>query len=119
MKKIFLFISFLILPISLFSASRASFSDIIDAGFRIINSTLIPMAFALCLAYFFWGMAKYIRDGASSDKASEEGKHIMIRGVLGIFVAFSIWGIIMFIKGEFGLSSDDNSFIINIQQRQK
>jgi hypothetical protein len=83
-------------------------TSIIDAAFGIVTNTLIPLAFALCLFYFFWGVAKYIREGATSDKAAEEGKRIMIWGVVGLFVAFSIWGIISFIKSELNIPGIEN-----------
>lgn len=82
--------------------------ELIDAASGIVTDILIPLAFALCLLYFFWGLAKYIRMGAVSDKAAEEGKRIMIRGIVGIFVAFSIWGIIIFIQNELGIPGIDN-----------
>jgi hypothetical protein len=81
---------------------------IIDAAFRIVTNTLIPLAFALCLFYFFWGVAKYIRTGAASEKAAEDGKRIMIWGIVGLFVAFSIWGIISFIKSELNIPDIQN-----------
>jgi hypothetical protein len=74
--------------------------DLIDAAFRIVTNILIPLAFALCLLYFFWGVAKYIRTGATSEKAAEEGKRVMIWGIVGLFIAFSIWSIIGFIRSE-------------------
>jgi len=85
--------------------------EIIEVASKIITSTLIPLAFALCLLYFFWGVAKYIKDGAGSDKAAEEGKRIMTWGVIGLFVAFSIWGIIKFIQGEFQINPIEKATI--------
>lgn len=79
-------------------------TDIIDAASGIITSTLIPLAFALCLLYFFWGVAKYMREGARSDQAAAEGKRIMLWGIVGLFVAFSIWGIIAFIQSELDIN---------------
>lgn len=76
---------------------------IINAATALITGILIPLAFALSLFYFFWGVAKYIRTGAGSDKATEEGKKVMVWGIVGIFVAFSIWGIIKFIQSELGI----------------
>ncbi len=76
---------------------------IIDAAYAIVASTLIPLAFGLCVVYFFWGVAKYIKSSAGSEKAAEEGKRIMGWGLVGLFVAFSIWGIITLIRNEFGL----------------
>ncbi len=83
--------------------------DIINAGYGIITDILVPLAFALCLFYFFWGVAKYIREGAASDKAAEEGKRIMLWGIVGLFVAASIWGIVAFIRIEFGLADIKNA----------
>ena len=81
---------------------------IIDAALGIVTGTLIPLAFALCLLYFFWGVAKYIRTGAGSEEAAKEGRRIMVWGVVGLFVAFSVWGIISFIQSELGIPPIQN-----------
>lgn len=81
---------------------------IIVAATNLVSGVLIPLAFALCLLYFFWGVAKYIKDGAGSDKAAEEGRRIMTWGIVGLFVAFSVWGIISFIKSELGIPDTEN-----------
>jgi hypothetical protein len=91
--------------------------DLIHSAFNITTSTLVPLAFALCVFYFFWGVAKYIRGGAGSDKATEEGKNIMIWGIVGIFVAFSIWGIISFIRTELTIPDISNVEKPNIQSK--
>lgn len=75
---------------------------LINGALGIINNILIPLAFALCLFYFFWGVAKYIRSVGGESK--DEGKSIMVWGVVGLFIAFSIWGIINFIQSELGIS---------------
>ena len=81
-KKIILII--LLFPILV---SAAGITDLIDSAFAIVNNTLIPLAFSLCLLYFFWGMVKYIRTGAESESAAKEGKRIMVWGIVGLFVA--------------------------------
>jgi predicted PurR-regulated permease PerM len=78
--------------------------DLIEASYDIVTDFLIPIAFALCLLYFFWGVAQYLRAGAAGEKATEEGRRIMVWGVAALFVVFSIWGIIRFIRSEVGLS---------------
>ena len=98
MKKIILIL--LIIPNITFAVGII---DIIDAAFGLVNSVLIPLAFGVCLLYFFCGVAKYIRTGAGSDKAAEEGKRVMIWGIVGLFVAFSVWGIISFIQSELSI----------------
>lgn len=82
--------------------------DLINAAFGIVKNVLIPLAFTMCILYFFWGVAKYIRTGAGSDKAAEEGRRVMIWGIVGIFIAFSIWGIITFIRNELKIPDIQN-----------
>lgn len=83
-------------------------TDIIDSASGIVTGVLIPLAFSLCLLYFFWGVTQYIRSGAGGDKAVEEGRKVMVWGIVGMFVAFSIWGIITFIQTELGIPAIQN-----------
>lgn len=82
--------------------------DLIKAAFSLVTNTLIPLAFALCLFYFFWGVAKYIKNSAGSEDVAKEGKKVMMWGMVGLFVAFSIWGIIKFIQSELKLPPTNN-----------
>lgn len=83
--------------------------NLIQSSYTIVNGILIPMAFGLCLLYFFWGMAKYVRSGAGGEKAAEEGKRVMIWGVVALFVVSSIWGIISFIRSELDVPIKQNA----------
>jgi TRAP-type mannitol/chloroaromatic compound transport system permease small subunit len=76
--------------------------EILDSIQGIVN-ILIPIAFALAILFFFWGIAKYIW---SSGTAKEDSKKIMIWGVIAIFVMTSIWGIVNFIGGSLGLDKN-------------
>ena len=86
----------------------AGVTDLIDAASDIVSTVLIPLAFALALLYFFWGMVKYIRTGAGSEEATKEGKKIMVWGIVGLFIVSSIWGIITFIRSELGIPDIKN-----------
>jgi len=86
---------------------------IIDASYGIVNGVLIPLAFSLALLYFFWGVAKYIRADAGGEKAAEEGRRVMVWGVVALFIATSIWGIVNFIKSELSLPDIQNVNIGN------
>ncbi len=76
--------------------------QLIDAVTELISNVLVPLAFALCVLYFFWGVAKYIR---AEGQGKEDGRQVMIWGVVALFVAFSIWGIITFMRNELGLTN--------------
>ena len=71
-------------------------------GINGILQTLFPVAILLATAAFLWGMAKFIAR-AGSDQGREEGKRIMVWGVIALFVIISIWGIVSFLGDVFGV----------------
>lgn len=89
-KKILIFI-FLIFPIVV-SAQINTFKDLLTAIMSLI-ALLIPLAYGLALLFFLWGIAKFIFK-AGDEKAKEDGKRLMVWGVIALFVITSIWGII-------------------------
>lgn len=66
---------------------------------RDVIDLLIPLTGAIALLYFFWGMAKFIRNAGSED-GREEGKQTMIWGIIALFVIVTIWGIVVFISDQ-------------------
>lgn len=63
-------------------------------------SYLFPLIISLALVAFFWGVAKYIAP-AGSEKASTEGRDMMMYGVIGFAVASSMWGLVRFLISAF------------------
>lgn len=76
-------------------------TGLIDTATDIVREILIPIAFGLCTLYFFWGVSKYIKVQSESEKA--EGKKAITWGLIGIFVVFSVWGIVFFLQSELAL----------------
>ncbi len=74
----------------------------IDRVGRIINR-LIPITVSLALLFFFYGLARYIFNANDTEK-KEEGKNIMIWGVLALFVMMSVWGIVSTLQNFLGVS---------------
>jgi len=66
-------------------------------------NALVPIAIALALVAFFYGLAKFIFNNASSD-AKDDGKRIMIWGVVALFVMVSVWGLVSFIQRSTGVN---------------
>lgn len=80
-------------------------SGILDSAYNIVTDILIPMVFVLALLVFFYGIVKYVwSEGAGKD----EGKKIMIWGVVALFVMSSVWGIVAFVRIELGVGSDSS-----------
>ena len=78
---------------------------------EIVNNVIILIV-GLAVAYFLWGVAKYILHSDDA-KAREEGKNMMIYGVIALFVMVSMWGLVNLLDTTFfGLDSElDNDTI--------
>jgi hypothetical protein len=53
-----------------------------------------PIVIAIGLLVFLWGLVRFIFAGA---EAKEEGKTLMIWGIVALFVMVSVWGLVRFI----------------------
>lgn len=67
----------------------------------LIN-TIITILMVAAIAYFIFGVVKYI---VSADK--EEGKKVIINGLIGLFVIVAFWGIIKIVQNTFGLDNNN------------
>ncbi len=89
----------LFLSVPLFaSAFLDDTKGLIEDGGEVVN-TLLWVASTAAVLVFIWGIVKYIKN-AGDAKAAGEGKSIMIYGAIALFVLFSVFGIITFIRTE-------------------
>jgi hypothetical protein len=65
-----------------------------------IVSMLVPILIALTLVVFFYGLFQYVR---SSGEGHDQGRNIMIAGLLSLFVMVSVWGIVRLIGSALGV----------------
>lgn len=66
-------------------------------------NVVIPILFTVALVYFLWGVIRFvITDNADS---KEKAKEVVIRGVIGLFVMVSIWGLVGFVQNTLGIGS--------------
>lgn len=77
---------------------------ILDSVGYIIADILVPIFFVLALLVFFWGVVKFIW---AEGQGKEDGKKIMIWGIVALFVMSSVWGIVYFIRNELAIDDDD------------
>lgn len=89
------------IPSLVFAATPTDFPSLVTFILEYIQ-LLIPLVAALTLLVFFLGLAKFIFRVGGNEKEIENGKNLMIYGVIGLFVMLSIWGIVYFLTGEFG-----------------
>ncbi len=101
MKKNFLIpLATLLLPL----VSSAAFGDIknfIQEIGTMVKSLTTLMA-GIALLVFFWGLVKFITK-AGDEAALEEGRRLMLWGIIALFVMVSVWGLTLFIQTNLGI----------------
>jgi hypothetical protein len=76
--------------------SSLNFSGLINQLVNVINA-IIPVLGSIALLIFFYGLVKYVY-GSSDSHSHNDGKELIIWGLVAIFVLFSVWGIINVFK---------------------
>ena len=102
MKKLTIAASFITLALPTVVFAQVNLQNLIFKTQNILTS-LIPIVIILALLAFFWGLVKYIW---SSGEGHEEGKKVMIAGIVALFVMVSVWGIIRAVQSTLGIGSD-------------
>jgi hypothetical protein len=88
MKKFYAVSALLLTPAVVSAAEFAGIKGLIYAVGRIINQLTIIVG-GIALLIFFFGLMKFIFK-ANDPKAHEEGKNIMVWGIIALFVMFAI-----------------------------
>lgn len=95
MKKYsLLLIGFAALPFVAY-AQLGNIEGIVASIGRLV-SLATPILVGIALLVFFWGLVKFIFNHGNED-AKDQGKRLMVGGVIALFVIVSIVGIIGFI----------------------
>ncbi len=71
----------------------------------ILNPVII-LGFVIATIVFFYGIAKFIWS-ADKDAEREQGKKSILYGVIGLFIMFSVFGIMHFVLDTFNIPKDD------------
>jgi hypothetical protein len=80
--------------------------------FGNILETLLPIFVTLAVLAFFWGLIKFIFTAGDS---RDEGKQIMLWGIISLFVIVSIWGIVGFLANLFGIGTGGSAPVPGVQ----
>ncbi|MEK7179348.1 MAG: hypothetical protein AAB727_03805, partial [Patescibacteria group bacterium] len=86
--------------------------QLIDRFIQILNA-LIPLIIGVALVGFLYGVAKFILAADDSSKR-EEGRQLMIWGVIGLFVMVSVWGIVNVVAQTFGIGASRSGLNLNL-----
>ncbi|MFA6076501.1 MAG: hypothetical protein WC735_00290 [Candidatus Paceibacterota bacterium] len=70
----------------------------------IINTSVIPLIFALAIVMFVWGVVQFVIN--SDDEAKKtKGKMFMIWGIVALTVMVSVWGLVAILGNTFGVNT--------------
>lgn len=70
----------------------------------VILQPIVILMFVVALVVFFWGIVQFIST-SNTDDGREKGKRNILWGVVGMFIMFSVYGIIHIILQTFGIPS--------------
>lgn len=82
-------------------------NDLFDVLLGLINQAL-PVLFALAVLAFFWGLVTYVfaLGSGGDEKKQQQGKNLIIWGLVAFFVMLSVFGLISIIQESFGLKEN-------------
>jgi uncharacterized membrane protein YjfL (UPF0719 family) len=69
-----------------------------------IIGAVIPVIAGLALVAFFWGLAITLAQSDNAEKRNE-GRMIMVWGLVALFVMVSVWGIVKVLQETFDIQS--------------
>jgi hypothetical protein len=92
-------------PSVAFAQNLSNLETLLRSIGRLIDIAL-PIVVAIGLLAFFWGLVKFIFAGS---EAKEEGKSLMIWGLVALFVMVSVWGLVRFIGNALGIQAEGGS----------
>lgn len=80
-----------------------------DAIIWTVNTILLPVVIALAFLIFIWGVYKYFILGATSEDKRAEGRQLVLWGVIGFVIIFTVWGLVNIVTATLGLRAGGSS----------
>jgi hypothetical protein len=90
---------FFALPIFVFA--QGFVGSVLNALSDLLEGLALIASIA-AMGAFIWGVVKYVVSADNEEKRTQ-AKYVMVYGVVGIFVIFSIWGIVALFSNVFGI----------------
>jgi len=74
-------------------AHAASLKELTESIVTLVNESVVPLIYAIAFLMFIIGMVRYffLEQG---EEGREKGKQLMLWGLIGFVVMFSVWGIV-------------------------
>ncbi len=82
----------------------------------LLARSVVPVLFALAFVVFLWGVVQFIMNSADEAERAK-GKQFMLWGIIGLFVMFSVWGLVSIIQKTVDPTADDKLFIPSLPKQ--
>ncbi len=70
-----------------------------------IDRFLVPIVFALAFIVFIFGVYRTFILGATNEEKRQEGQKLVMYGLIGFFIMFSVWGLVNLLVNTLGFGS--------------
>ncbi|MES2023207.1 MAG: pilin [Patescibacteria group bacterium] len=87
-----------------FNNNNPTAKDIFNYGTCVLGNSIIPLLFLFASIVFMWGVIQYVIGGQEEAK-KDKGKQFMFWGIIALFVAVSVWGLVGILTGTFNLKT--------------
>lgn len=67
----------------------------------ILTSAIIPLLFIVGTVMLIWGIISYFVINAANEEKRKDAKNVIIWGIVGLFLASAIGGLILLLRGTF------------------
>ncbi|MDZ4225935.1 MAG: hypothetical protein U1C66_00390 [Patescibacteria group bacterium] len=84
-------------------STPSNFKELVGIFVDLIR-TALPVIAGLALLVFIWGLVKFVFRVGGDEKVVEEGKKLMIWGLIALFILVSFIAILAFVYGDIGFS---------------
>ncbi len=87
----------------------ATVGEYLSSIIGFINAVLIPFIFAIAFIVFIWGVFQYFIAGGANEEKRDQGKQLVMWGIIGFVVMVSVWGIVNLFKNTLGFDDAQNN----------
>jgi hypothetical protein len=81
-----------------------NFQELMGYATCVIQSSVIPLIFAVAIAMFIWGAVKFFIINADEEAKRQQGKQFMIWGIIALAIMMSVWGLVAIVRSTFDKS---------------
>ncbi len=93
-----------------------TFKSFADKLTDLIGNTVTDLLLTVAVAAFFWSVIMFIWNRSRGDvDAMKDASNRLLWSVIGLFVMFSIWGIVNFLQSGFGFENKNTIKAPSIQ----